>query len=326
MSFIRTVVLPVPPDEAFALLTEPERLRRWQTVTAFVDLRAGGAYRWTVTPGHIAAGTYREIEPGKRIVFGWGWESSPDLPPDASTVTLTVEPSDEGGTLVTLVHEGLDETQATAHAVGWTHYLDRLVLLARTGDAGPDRWGDTTQTLTPIVAAQGALAAVQPILRGLTDADRPQQTPCADFTCHDLVVHLMDSLVRLAAMAGATLAVPESGSLESRISELAGQVIDAWYRVDLDGTVSGPGGGPMPARIMAGVLPIELAVHGWDLAQASAQPMPVPDLLVGYLRELAEDVVPGGRGTSFADEVEADPAASPMDRLAAFTGRRPLAA
>ena len=42
MSFTKTAVLPVPPDEAFALITQPERLRRWQTVSAYVDLRAGG--------------------------------------------------------------------------------------------------------------------------------------------------------------------------------------------------------------------------------------------------------------------------------------------
>ena len=62
--------LPVSPDEAFALVTEPERLRRWKTVSATVDLRAGGAYRFTVTPGHIVSGTYRVVEPGRRVVSG----------------------------------------------------------------------------------------------------------------------------------------------------------------------------------------------------------------------------------------------------------------
>ena len=37
----KTVLLPVPTDEAFALITEPDRLRRWKTVSARVDLRAG---------------------------------------------------------------------------------------------------------------------------------------------------------------------------------------------------------------------------------------------------------------------------------------------
>lgn len=72
MTFDKTIHLPVGADEAFALITEPERLRRWQTVAARVDLRIGGEYRWTVTPGHHTAGTFQEIEPGKRIVFTWG--------------------------------------------------------------------------------------------------------------------------------------------------------------------------------------------------------------------------------------------------------------
>ena len=63
MTFDKTIHLPVSADEAFALITEPERLRRWQTVAARVDLRIGGDYRWTVTPGHHAAGTFQEIEP-----------------------------------------------------------------------------------------------------------------------------------------------------------------------------------------------------------------------------------------------------------------------
>ncbi|WP_269045482.1 hypothetical protein [Paenarthrobacter sp. Z7-10] len=38
MPIEKSVFLPVDPDAAFALITEPERLRRWQTVAA---LRAG---------------------------------------------------------------------------------------------------------------------------------------------------------------------------------------------------------------------------------------------------------------------------------------------
>ena len=30
----KTVLLPVSTDEAFALITEPDRLRRWKTVSA----------------------------------------------------------------------------------------------------------------------------------------------------------------------------------------------------------------------------------------------------------------------------------------------------
>lgn len=324
MSFRMTVELPVAPDEAFALLTDPERLRRWQTVCAVVDLRAGGAYRWTVNPGHVAAGTFREVDPGRRIVFGWGWEGSDDLPPDTSTVTVTIEPGGVGRSVVTLAHAGLAEDQETAHAQGWTHYLARLERLAATGDAGADEWSSAPDHLTPVTAAQAGLAAVQPVLRAVTPDDRARPTPCSELTCHDLVEHLVSSLGVLGAMAGATVRRPETGGPEDVVSVVAGQVIDAWALVDLEGTVPGPGGEPMSARLAAGLLPLELALHGWDLAQGIGRPLHLSDRLVDYLTGLAQSVVPGERGRAFAEEVPAPDGANALDRLVAYTGRTPL--
>ena len=323
MSFTKTALLPITPDEAFALITQPERLRRWQTVSASVDLRAGGVYRWTVTPGHVASGTFKEVVPGERIIFGWGWDGNSDLPFDASTVTITVEPA-EGGTRVTLVHEGLTEDQAASHADGWNHYLERLEQLAATGDAGPDEWAWSPQNLNPIVAAEAALAAIQPVLRNLTPQDQPKPTPCTEFTCHELAEHLMTSLVQLGAMAGGTVTNPEEGSLENRVSVMADETIAAWRAVDLAGTVSGPGRNELPAEFAASILPIELLLHGWDLAQASGQSLHVSDEVVAYMATLAESVVPGGRGRSFSEEATPAQDASPIDRLAAYAGRTPI--
>ena len=69
MSFNQSVLLPVSPDQAFALVTEPERIRRWLAVSAYIDLRAGGDFRWTIATGSHAAGTVREVEPGRRLVL-----------------------------------------------------------------------------------------------------------------------------------------------------------------------------------------------------------------------------------------------------------------
>lgn len=320
MSFTKTAVLPVSPDEAFALITEPERLRRWQTVSATVDLRAGGSYRWTVTPGHIAEGTYHEVDPGRRVVFGWGWEGNPDLPKDASTVTVTIEPAAEGS-LVTLVHEGLSEAQAVMHAEGWNHFFERLERLAATGDAGADEWAWAPENLTPLVAAEAALAVIQPVLRNLTPADRPKPTPCADFTAHELADHLLGSLVQLGGMAGANLTVPAEGSLENKVSVLAGQAIDAWRGIDLDGTVAGPGAADVPAMFLASILPLELLLHGWDLAQASGQDLRVSDEVAGYIHDLTRGVIAQGRGSSFADEITPAADADAVERFAAYAGR-----
>jgi uncharacterized protein (TIGR03086 family) len=318
--FTKTANLPVSPDEAFALITQPERLRRWQTVSAYVDLRAGGEYRWNVTPGHYASGTFREVEPGKRVVFGWGWDGSSELPADSSTVTITID-AVEGGSQVTLVHEGLNEQQAAMHAEGWDHFFERLEKLVATGDAGQDEWAWAPENLDPIVAAEATLSVLQPVLRALTAEDRPKPTPCADFTCHELAVHLMESIAQLGAMAGASISMPTDTSLEDKVSTMAMEMIDAWRPIDLDGQLDNG----LPASFGASIMPIELLLHAWDLAQASGQDVRVSDEVVAYVASLASTVVPGGRERgSFGPEVTAAADASPLDRLAAFAGRMPI--
>ena len=85
-------VIDATVDEAFALFTEPERLRRWQAVSASVDLQIGGDYRLTVVPGSIAYGTFTEIDPGKRLVYTWGWKGEDTPPPSASSIAVEFEP------------------------------------------------------------------------------------------------------------------------------------------------------------------------------------------------------------------------------------------
>jgi uncharacterized protein (TIGR03086 family) len=326
MTYTKSTVLPVTPEDAFALLTEPERLRRWQTVSARVDLRAGGDYRWTIVPGHVAAGTFREVEPGKRLVFGWGWEGNPDLLPDTSTVTVTVEPTD-GGTRVTLEHDGLTEEQAASHAEGWDHYFERLEKVATRGDAGPDEWSAVPAELDELSSADATLAVLQGVLRHLTVEDQPKQTPCSEFTCHDLAEHLFGSITGLASMAGVTVTDPETGPLEHRVATMAAQAIEGWRTRGLDGTVPSPAGGEMPAAMAAGILSIEFLLHGWDFAQASGQEVAVSDEVVDYVRSIAEKLVPGGRERgAFAEEKTSAADANPLDRLAAYAGRTPTAA
>jgi uncharacterized protein (TIGR03086 family) len=321
--YTATVELPVPPDEAFALVTEPERLRRWTAVCATLDLRAGGAWSWMVTPGHVAAGQVREVEPGRRLVLGWGWDGDVDgtLPPDASTVTIVIEPTGDGSR-VTLTHEGLVGPQLESHADGWRHYLERLERLAVKGDAGPDEWAWAPEHLDPIVAGYAALAVVQPVLRGLTAEDQPKPTPCPDLTCHQLAVHLMDSISALGAMAGATVTMPEKGSLESKVSHMTDQTLRAWREHGLEGMVKDPAGRELPASFAPAVLCIELLLHGWDLAQGSRQMMDVSDEVVSYVAELAAPIIPGGRGSAFADAVTPEDGAAALDRFAAYSGRQ----
>ena len=319
MPFEKSVLVPLSADETFALITQPDRLRRWQVVTARVDLRAGGDYRWTIIPGHSVAGTFTEVEPGRRVVFTWGWEGSADLPPGASTVIITLEPA-TGGTLVHLVHEGLAGEQEASHAAGWTHYLDRLVTAATAGDAGPDEWA-ANPSLDPLGAAEATLAICQLVLRGIPEADYHKPTVCTEFDVTQLAEHLIGSVTYLGAAAGAD-AEPVTGPLETRVAAPAQVTLEAWHVRGLDGEVK-VGPHEMPVGAALGVLSVEFLVHAWDFAQATGQRVVVSDEVAGHVLGVARQIIsPEVRaGGGFADPAEAGPDAGLLARLVAFTGR-----
>jgi uncharacterized protein (TIGR03086 family) len=323
MPFEKSVLVPLGADETFALITEPDRLRRWQVITARVDLRAGGDYRWTIIPGNSVSGTFTEVEPGRRVVFSWGWEGSADLPPGASTVTITLEPATDG-TIVRLVHDGLTDEQAASHAAGWDHYLGRLAAAGSRGDAGADAWVAMEQEPDRIKAAEAALAACQLVLRGIAEADTGRRAAtCPEFSVAQLAEHLIGSITHLGAAAGAQFpdgAAP--ATIEARVADPAQAALEAWDARGLDGMVKAAGN-ELPAAVAVGILSIELLVHAWDFAQATGQQVTVSDAVSQRVLEAAHKIItPEGRASvGFADAIELGPDAGILDRLIAFTGR-----
>jgi uncharacterized protein (TIGR03086 family) len=309
-------------DEAFALFTEPERLRRWQAVSAAVDLRVGGDYRLTVTPGHIAGGTFTEIEPGKRIVYTWGWFGSDEPAVGSSTITVDFEPAGEK-TLVRMTHEGLTPQQASGHAEGWTHYLDRLADAASTGEGGLDPWATGGDELDELSAAEASWAICRQMMLAVTPDTKELPTPCSEFTVHELVEHLMGSLRALGAMAGADVPADiDAASAEDYIAQAAEPALAAWRVRGVDGEVSF-GSGTAPAALPAGIIGLEFFIHAWDFAQATQQPFAAPDALTGYVTTLAERTIqPDNRGVGRGfDQITIPAHDDAVSRLMAFTGR-----
>lgn len=311
------------PDEAFAMFTEPERLRRWQTISAAVDLRVGGDYRFTCAPGHIATGTFTEIEPGKRLVYTWDWNGQEET---GSTVVVELEPKGDQ-TLVRLTHEGLSGEQAVSHAAGWEHFADRLVDVAQKGDAGADPWaagpGDVAE-FDPVSAAEASWAVCQDVMRSFTPAHRELQTPCEEFTVHNLVEHLMESLRSLSKMGGGEIPDEiDASSAEDYIGQAAEVALATWRSRGVDGEVQF-GDGTVPAFVPVGILSLEFLLHAWDFAQATDQAVVAADPLVEYVQAAAEQIIrPDNRGPGkgFAEAIPVS-TNDPMIALAAFTGRR----
>lgn len=319
----QTVRVPLSPEQAFAMVTDPDLLRRWQTVTARVDARPGGAWRWTISPGHTAAGAVREFEPPHRLVLSFGWEGDEELPPGSSVVTWTLAP-DAGATTVSLAHEGLaTDEQTNGHRVGWNHYLNRLVRAAEDGDAGPDPWAVAPDPMDDLSAAEAGLALCQSVLRRIDASHAAKPTPCPSFTVEGLLDHLLTALALIGRAGGAAMA-PRSGTPEQRVADAGQQVLEAWRHHGPGGTVAF-GRLELPAASATAILDLELLVHTWDFARAAGVSLAVDDGLAGYVLDRARVVVDTSLrdGTRFGPEVPVSNRAFALDRLVAFTGRTP---
>ncbi|TML77054.1 MAG: transcriptional regulator [Actinobacteria bacterium] len=134
----RDLKIAAPPEQVFAYLTDPDKLSKWQASSASVDLRVGGEYTMDVASGHIARGSFTEIDPPRKLVYTFGWENHGVVPPGATTIEITLE-QDGDYTLLHFVHSGLrTEEEVASHTKGWGHYLPRLEIAASGGDPGPD--------------------------------------------------------------------------------------------------------------------------------------------------------------------------------------------
>jgi uncharacterized protein YndB with AHSA1/START domain len=129
------------PDRVYAAWTDPVQLKEWwgpegvRTRNLIADVRVGGKYRWDLTSPDgeemSAFGEYRELIPGKRIVFTWKWDD--DEAWENRTSLVTVEFSDcHGGTELLFNHEQLpSEESRDRHKEGWNSILDRLEQFVR---------------------------------------------------------------------------------------------------------------------------------------------------------------------------------------------------
>jgi uncharacterized protein YndB with AHSA1/START domain len=129
------------PETVFEFFADPEKMVQWMGRSHALEPRPGGVFRCDINGRDVASGAYVEVDPPRRVVFTWGWDSEDSVTaPGSSTVEITLAP-DGGGTRVRLVHRDLpSEESRAAHAHGWDHYTRRLALAAAGVDPGPDPW------------------------------------------------------------------------------------------------------------------------------------------------------------------------------------------
>jgi uncharacterized protein YndB with AHSA1/START domain len=129
-----------PPAVVFRHLTDASLWVRWQGVAAEIEPRPGGRFRVAMPGGPTAEGAFVAVEPDRRVVFTWGWDGDPTMPPGHSTVEIVLVP-DGDGTIVRLVHSGIPRESVPIHRVGWDRYLPRLVEASEGRTPPPDQAG-----------------------------------------------------------------------------------------------------------------------------------------------------------------------------------------
>jgi uncharacterized protein YndB with AHSA1/START domain len=132
-----------PPETVFEFFSDPAKMVQWMGTEATLDPRPGGVCR--INPGGqaVMSGEFLEVDPPRRIVFSWGWETEQFATPPRSTIVDVSLIPDGEDTLVRLVHRRLEPGAIRFHRAGWEHYLPRLARAAAGRDPGLDPWRDT---------------------------------------------------------------------------------------------------------------------------------------------------------------------------------------
>jgi uncharacterized protein (TIGR03086 family) len=187
--------------------------------------------------------------------------------------------------------------------------------------------------MEPVDQLEAIIPQLGELVRGIRPEQMDTQTPCTDFTVRELLGHFLGNL---DSVADGLRGEPMPEDLAPRPEILGDDPAKAYDEVmaDFMAAVRSPGAmdrvlkvpfGEVPAPALVGFVAFDLMVHSWDLATATGQPFQPDDGLVAELEAFARQAIaPAWRdGQTFAVEVEPSADASPLERLVAFSGRRP---
>jgi uncharacterized protein (TIGR03086 family) len=174
------------------------------------------------------------------------------------------------------------------------------------------------------------------LVRGVTDEQLTDPTPCTKYTVADLVDHIGGLTM---AFTGAATKTPVPGAdsggsgdgsrLEEgwrdRIARDLERLAEAWRdpAAYVGNTMAGPI--EMPAPDAASVAMNEVVVHGWDLATATGQPFEVDEAAVQICMRFAAPFstpeTADQRGDAFGTVIPVPDDAPPLHRLLGMMGR-----
>jgi uncharacterized protein (TIGR03086 family) len=161
------------------------------------------------------------------------------------------------------------------------------------------------------------------VFGGLTPADLDKPTPCENFTVRGVLEHMVGGATMFAAaFRGQEPGELPSGEVLDQIGVALGDLMDAIHAPGaLEGTIAAPFG-EIPRETFARFVVLDGLVHGWDISTATGRGYEPPDTLVAEADEIAKQLLdPLRDGDTFKTATTVPASATPIERLAAYTGR-----
>jgi uncharacterized protein YndB with AHSA1/START domain len=121
----REIVLPVPRERAWELLTEPRELEEWLADEVHLEAEPGAPVRAAWRDGAQRAGVVEEVEPERRLRFRWD-DGATGVP---SRVEWTLDDA-PGGTRVTVEERPLVSLEVHGVPLRWRPRATDVTALA----------------------------------------------------------------------------------------------------------------------------------------------------------------------------------------------------
>jgi uncharacterized protein YndB with AHSA1/START domain len=107
------------PGAVWEALTDPDRLGDWLEADVELDVRPGGAGRFSFADGEERRAMVETVRPGRELTFSW-WRSDDaglGTDPTTTTVTFRIEATPAGGTILRLREAAAVHVRAHARAL-----------------------------------------------------------------------------------------------------------------------------------------------------------------------------------------------------------------
>lgn len=184
-------------------------------------------------------------------------------------------------------------------------------------------------TLPAVELLERAVGYTRGTLASVTDALLDHPTPCAQWRLRELLHHMADSLDAFTEASSGLLPLAPApagvrpGSPVELLRTKACALLGAWSAPAARLVVLEDRALDADVLLRAGAL--EIAVHGWDVGQATGADVRIPDELALDLWNVAHDLIDDrDRGGRFAPPTVWTGAPSPSGSVLGFCGRQPL--